>query len=74
MAREAKDRSSMRQVSIDVLKENFGDVPEEVQRMVRRITDEARVRVLGRKAVRSASLKAFLGEQDKVETPPGGRL
>jgi hypothetical protein len=57
---------------IEALEENFGAVPEEVQRLVRRITDEARLRILGRKAVRSASLEAFLSEIDEVASSPGG--
>ena len=65
IAREAV-QGSTQQFIIEALEENFGNVPEEVQRLVRRITDEARLRVLGRKAVRSDSLEAFLGEIDKV--------
>ena len=56
---------------LESLEENFGTVPEEVQQRVRRITDEARFRVLIRKAVLSESLEAFLDQMDLTTTSAG---
>ena len=71
IAREAV-RGNAHEIILESLEENFGPVPEEVQQRVRRITDEVRLRVLIRKAIRSESLQKFLEQMDLASSSTGG--
>ena len=57
---------------LSALEENFRIVPEEIRARVRSITDVERLRTLGRTAVRSDNLQAFLDQMDLTPASPGG--
>ena len=60
------------EVILEMLEENFGTVPEEVQQRVRRITDRERLRTLRRNVASSANLQAFLEQFDLATSSTGG--